>query len=116
MKIDTVRLTDLADPQFSSEVTAMRGAVAAMAEGLDYAPDAMRAQAVAEVGLDDFGGTEYEEPLDVIAAAVDGSEILSPVGRFMMHAQLLQLLKKIFSQRIRCQTITLLFFYLIFPQ
>jgi hypothetical protein len=67
--------------------------MAAMAHDLDFAPDAMRSQAASEIGLDDFGGSEYEGPFEALASAIDGSELLSPVGRLMIHAQLLQLLK-----------------------
>ena len=93
MTIATIRLTDLSKPRFSPEVAAVRKAMAGMAEGLDFATDALRARATAELGLGDFGGTEYEAPFAVLAAAVDRSDILSPVGRVMMHTQLLQLLK-----------------------
>jgi hypothetical protein len=53
----------------------------------------MRSRATSEIGLDDFGEREHEATFEVLASAVDRSEILSPVGRLMMHAQLLQLLK-----------------------
>jgi hypothetical protein len=93
MRTDSIRLNDLAEPRFSPEIAALRANMAAMALDLDFAPDAMRSQAASEIGLGDFGDREYEAPLEVLASAVDGSEILSPVGRLMMHAQLLQLLK-----------------------
>jgi hypothetical protein len=90
---DSIRLTDLAEPQFSPEISALRASMGAMAQDLDFAPNAMQYHAASEIGLDDFGGSEYEAPFDVLANAVGGSEILSPVGRLMMHAQLMQLLK-----------------------
>ncbi len=93
MSTDRIRLTDLAEPRFSSEITALRSGMAAMGSALDFAPDAMRSQAASEIGLGDFGGSEYEAPFEALVSAVDRSEILSPVGRLMMHAQLLQLLK-----------------------
>ncbi len=93
MTIDSIRLTDLAAPEFSPEVVAIRAAMTGMAGGLDFDPDAMRANAIAEVGLADFGGKAYTEPFVVLAGAVDRSKILSPVGRLMMHAQIMQLLK-----------------------
>jgi hypothetical protein len=93
MTIDSIRLTDLAKPEFSPEIAALRASMAAMAHDLDFTPDAMRSRAASEIGLDDFGGSEYEAPFEALASAVDESEILSPVGRFMMHAQFLQLLK-----------------------
>jgi hypothetical protein len=93
VETDSIRLTDLAEPQFSPEIAALRANMAAMAHGLDFAPDAMRSQAASEIGLDDFGDREYEAPFEILASAVDGSEILSAVGRLMMYAQFMQLLK-----------------------
>jgi hypothetical protein len=90
---ESVRLTDLAQPRFSPEVIAMREGIASLADGIDVAPDALRARAVDELGLADFGGDAYVAPLAVLAAAIDSSRLISPVGRFMLHAQLLQLLK-----------------------
>jgi hypothetical protein len=86
-------LTDLAEPQFGPEIAALRANMAAMARDLDFAPDAMRSRAASEIGFDDFGDGQYEAPFEVLADAIDRSEILSPVGRLMMHAQLLQLLR-----------------------
>ncbi len=93
MIIDSIRLTDLAEPVFSPEIIEMRTAMASMADSLDFDPDAMRAEAIAEIGLEDFGGKEYEEPFMALTGAVDRSEIVSPVGRLMMHALMMQLLK-----------------------
>lgn len=93
MTIGSIRLTDLAEPQFSPEIVAIRTAMTGMAGDLDFDPDAMRAKAIAEVGLEDFGGKDYTEPFVVLAGTIDRSEIVSPVGRFMMHAQMMQLLK-----------------------
>ena len=77
MRTDSIRLNDLAEPQFSPEIAALRANMAAMAHDLDFAPDAMRSQAASEIGLDGFGDREYEAPFEVLASAVDGSEILS---------------------------------------
>ena len=90
---DSIRLTDLAEPRFSPEIATLRANLASMAQDLDISPDAMRSRAASLIGLDDFGGREYEAPFEALTSAVDRSEILSPVGRFMMHAQFLQLLK-----------------------
>jgi hypothetical protein len=90
---DSIRLTDLADPQFSPEISALREGMAGMAQDLDFDPDALRAQARAEIGLEDFGDAGYAAPFEALASAIDASEILSPVGRLMMHAQLGQLLR-----------------------
>ena len=43
--------------------------------------------------IDDFGDDQYAEPFEALAGIVDRSALLSGVGRVMMHAQLLQLLK-----------------------
>ncbi|MFC2027049.1 sulfotransferase [Chloroflexota bacterium] len=93
MTTDSIRLTDLAKPQFCPEIIAIRSVMTGMADDLDFDPDAMRAKAIAEVELEDFGGEDYVEPFVILAGAVDHSKIISPVGRFMMHAQLMQLLK-----------------------
>jgi len=93
MAIDTVRLTDLATPQFSPEIAAMRAGIATLADGISFAPEALRAQASAEVGLGDFGDADYEQRFAVLTAAIDGSAMISPIGRFMLRAQLVQLLK-----------------------
>lgn len=93
MTIDPVRLTDLADPTFSPEIRAIFDGMAAMAEGLDFDPDTLRAAASAEIGLDDFGEPTYEEPLRVLVEAVKASPIVSPVGRVVTHALLVQLLR-----------------------
>jgi len=90
---DPIRLTDLANPRFSAEITGLRAGMAAMAEDLDFAPDALRAQASSEVGLADFGSATYEAPLEALTGAIEDSDLLSPVGRLMLHAQLVQLLK-----------------------
>ncbi len=90
---ELIRLTDLGAPRFSEEILALRAGMSAMAETLDLDPDRMRAAASAELGLDDFGDPGYEAPFRVLASAVDESTLLSDVGRVMMHAQLLQLLK-----------------------
>ncbi len=93
MAVDSIRLEDLAAPEFSPEVTAMREGLAALADDLSFDPDAMRAEAVEELGLSDFGGSSYAEPFEVLAEAVASAPLLSRVGRFMAHAQLMQLLK-----------------------
>ena len=90
---DVVRLTDLADPQFSPEVAALREGLATLADGVSFDPDALRAQAATELGLADFGDETYAAPLAVLAGAIDRSPLVAPVGRFMLHTQLVQLLK-----------------------
>ncbi|MDX2169095.1 MAG: sulfotransferase [Deltaproteobacteria bacterium] len=90
---DSVRLTDLASPRFSPDVAALRDSLATLADGVDFAPDALRARAAAELGLSDFGDAAYAEPLAVLAGAIDRSPLIAPVGRVMLHQQLLQLLR-----------------------
>jgi hypothetical protein len=45
------------------------------------------------VGLADFGDETYAAPLAVLAGAIDRGPLVAPVGRFMLHTQLVQLLK-----------------------
>jgi len=46
MTTDSIRLTDLAKPQFCPEIIAIRSAMTGMADDLDFDPDAMRAKAL----------------------------------------------------------------------
>jgi hypothetical protein len=91
--MDAVRIDDLDAPVFTPEVQEIRDVMATMAEGCEFDADAMRAQAIAEVGLDNFGDRTYEEPMGALLAALDEWPALSPVGRLSLHTQLVQLLK-----------------------
>lgn len=93
MPPEPVRITDLAAPRFSAEIAAIRKDMRAMADDCVLDADALRSRAAAELGLGDFGGTEFEAPLEALLRALEASPVLSPVGRVMVHAQILQLLK-----------------------
>jgi hypothetical protein len=86
------RIDDLAAPRFPAEIDDIRRAMGDMAAGLELDADALRKQAIAETGLDDFGPRDYEERLDVFLAALRELPH-SPTGRLSFHSQVLQLLK-----------------------
>jgi Sulfotransferase family len=90
---DAIHIDDLRAPIFTPEVDEIRALMASMADSCVLEPEAMRRQACAEVGLDDFGSLDFEEPMDVLVAAINDWSALSAVGRTSMHAQLVQLLK-----------------------
>ncbi len=90
---DVVRITDLAAPGFTPAVDEIRSLMASMADACVLAPDALHAQACAESGLEDFGDRSYEAPLAALVEAIDDWRALSPVGRVVVHTQLVQLLK-----------------------
>jgi hypothetical protein len=90
---DVVRLTDLAVPQFSAEVTAILEVMGTMAEGLRLDADQLHAMATEQTGLTDFGPRDYAERLDVLLAAMREVDGLTPAGLLNLHTQVLQLLK-----------------------
>ena len=85
------RIEDLAHPVLPDAVREMAVAVGELDVVLE--PEPMLAQAVAETGLDDFGDDGFRQPLAVLVQALSTEAGLSPLGRFMAHQQLLQLLK-----------------------
>lgn len=88
-----VRLDDLAAPTFAPEVREMLAGAAAFADTVELSPDALMAQAAAELGLDDFGDPSFLEPLGVLLGALATEAPLSPMGRLTTAAQITQLLK-----------------------
>jgi hypothetical protein len=92
MATDT-HIDDLADPRFSAEVVEILGAMAEMSAACPLDAEALRRQASAETGLDDFGDRDYEARLDVLLAALREAPGLTDAGRFSFHSQVLQLLK-----------------------
>lgn len=90
---EAVRLTDLAHPQFSTEVVAMFDAMAPMAADLRLDAEQLHRTAVEQTGLSDFGPRDYESRLGVLLAAMNGIDGLTPAGLLNLHTQLLQLLK-----------------------
>ena len=87
------RIDDYADPQFSPEVGEILSMMAPMAEGVRLEPDALCEAASAETGLHDFGDDGFRPSLEVLCAALRTEAGLGAVGRFMVHQQLVGLLK-----------------------
>jgi hypothetical protein len=90
---DAVHIEDLAHPVFTAEVEEIRRAMASMSDECVLEPGALLQRARDESGLDDFGDRSFEEPLGVLVQALLDTARLSPVGRMMVHTQLVQLLK-----------------------
>ena len=88
-----IHIDDLAEPTFTPEVDAIFEAMATMGATCELDADALRRQAVAETGLDDFGDRDYEERLDVLLGALRDVPGLTDAGTFGFHSQVLQLLK-----------------------
>lgn len=90
---DAVRLTDLAQPQFSAEGQQILDMMAMMAPQCPLDADALHAQASADTGLHDFGPDDYRERLDVYLVALREIDGLHDAGVVNFYGQLLQLLK-----------------------
>ena len=88
-----IHIDDLAEPQFTPEVVEILEAMAAMGAACELDADALRRQAIAETGLDDFGDRDYEPRLDVLLAALRDVPGLTDAGVLSFHSQVLQLLK-----------------------
>ena len=89
----TVVLDDLAEPHFSpaaQELLAMMDDVAPLCP-LDSAT--LHAQAVGELGLDDFGPQDYRERMDLLLECFRSLPGLSAAGQVNLYAQFVQLLK-----------------------
>ncbi len=89
----SIHIDDLANPEFAPNIVEMMRAVEPIAAELDFAPDALIAQAKADTGLDDFGDDRFREPLGVILGALDTQRERSAMGRVSTHAQVMQLLR-----------------------
>lgn len=92
-------LDDLGSPRFTPAVTEVLKAMAAMAPGCLLEPDALLAAARDQTGLDDFGGTSFLEPLEVLCTALREEAGLSLYGLTAQYIQLVQLL----SNRLRVE-------------
>jgi Sulfotransferase family len=90
---EVVRLTDLAQPEFSAEAQPILDMMAAMAADCPLDADALHAKASADTGLHDFGPDDYRERLDVYLAALREIDGLHGAGVVNFYGQLLQLLK-----------------------
>lgn len=88
-----VHLDDLTDPRFSEDAQQIRDVMASMAPDCPLDADILHAKASADTGLDNFGGDDYRERLDVYLAALQEITAMQPVGVVNHHAQMLQWLK-----------------------
>ncbi len=91
--MEAVRLTDLAVPEFSADVTGIFEVMGTMAEGLRLDSDQLHAMATEQTGLTDFGPRDYTERLEVLLAAMREVDDVTPAGRLNLHTQVLQMLK-----------------------
>jgi len=91
--MDGIHIDDLAEPQFTAEVVEILEAMAAMGSADALDADALRREAIAETGLDNFGDRDYEERLDVLLAALHDVPGITDFGLVTFHTQMLQLLK-----------------------
>lgn len=87
-----VRLTDLADPQFSPEVRELLAGIEPLADQVELTPAALMDQARAQTGLDDFGPTDFVERLDVYCRALREEAGLSRLGVFNNAQQIVKAL------------------------
>lgn len=86
-------LTDLSGPVFSQSARELLEQVASVAPMLAIAPQSLMDTAAAETGLTDFGDPWFLEPLEVLCAALNTEAGLSDVGKTMVWAQLIGMLK-----------------------
>ncbi len=89
---DAIHIDDLERPVFTRPVADMLEGMAAMAPDCPLDARSLHDQARRETGLDDFGPRDYEERLDVLLGALSAVDPVTPAGRVVFHAQLLQLL------------------------
>jgi hypothetical protein len=90
---DLVQLDDLAEPRFSPEAQQIREIMAALAADCPLDADALRARAIADTGLDDFGPDDYRERLDVYIEALHDIDDMHGPGIVNFFGQLSQWLK-----------------------
>lgn len=90
---ESVRLTDLANPEFSAEAQPILDMMAALAPDCQLDADALCAKATADTGLVDFGPDDYRERLDVLLGALRDVDGMHGGGVVNFYGQLLQLLK-----------------------
>lgn len=90
---ELVRLTDLAVPEFSEDVTAIFDLMSPLAADLRLDAEQLHQMASEQTGLADFGSRDYEPRLAVLLGAMNQIDSLSATGLLNLHTQLLQLLK-----------------------
>lgn len=88
-----IRVTDLADPEFSAGAKAKIDAMSALAPALRLEPEPLCAQAIAETGLHDFGDEGFRDRLALLARALREEADLSPAGVVMVYGQIVTWLK-----------------------
>jgi len=76
-----IRLDDLADPQYTPEITEMLAVVEPMGTMVELNADALMTQAATELGLDDFGPSDFIPRLELLLHCLDTEAPLSPLGR-----------------------------------
>lgn len=92
--MDTVRIHDLADPEFSPEVREVLAAMGTMAPTDAFDPDVLlEAASKQSGGLSDFGDPWFRQPLGVLCTALRQEAGLSPAGRTALYFQLVELLQ-----------------------
>jgi hypothetical protein len=78
---EPVRLTDLADPQFSPEARAIVDGASAMGATVSFDAAELMEQAREATGLDDFGPMDFVERLELLLWCYEHEAPLSPMGR-----------------------------------
>ncbi len=88
-----VLLDDLAHPRYSDEARAILDFMEEAGSQMQLDASLLKAQAVAECALDDFGPLDFERRLDVLCAALRTQGGLNGAGVFQQHTLILGLLK-----------------------
>jgi len=83
----SVRITDLAHPEFPDATLEIMAMVEPIAAELSFKFDDILAAAMSETGLDDFGDDWFREPLSVLLSAYENEADLSAWGRVSSHTQ-----------------------------
>jgi len=78
---EPVRLTDLADPQFSPEARAIVDGASAMGATVSFDAAELMEQAREATGLADFGPMDFVERLELLLWCYEHEAPLSPMGR-----------------------------------
>lgn len=92
-RAEPVVLDDLAEPRFSPAAEELLGMMASAVEMCPLDSEALHAQAAAETGLADFGGSDYRERLDLLLTCYRELPGLTGAGQVNLYFQLLQMLK-----------------------
>ena len=66
-----IRLDDLADPRYTPDITEMLAAVEPMGAMVELNADALMTQASTELGLDDFGPSDFIPRLELLLRCLD---------------------------------------------